>query len=77
MEQFADYLFDDPDQVPKAALTRSLAQGERVVRRGLYDKGKVEVNVAGEWKRGKKGGLQATQATEGRDGGCIRDSLCC
>ena len=32
----------------------SLEPGERVFRRGLYYKGKIEVNVAGEWEKGFK-----------------------
>jgi len=38
-------------------ITLSLTPGEQVFRRGLYYKGKVKVNVAGQWEEGFKEAL--------------------
>jgi len=46
----------------------SLKPGERVFRRGLYYKGKVKVNVAGEWEKGFKKPLWVITDLEPEEG---------
>jgi len=46
----------------------SLAAGERVLRRGLSYKGKVKVNVAGEWRKGFKEPLWVITNLEPEEG---------
>jgi len=46
----------------------SLKPGERALRRGLYYKGKIKVNVAGEWEKGFKQPLGVITNLEPEEG---------